>query len=412
LDLPDGCEVSLGGLGVAGKRADYAATDSFEVVLDDVFISTLCLPFEMRAGLSMAGLSDLVIPSVQLQFSHHYPSAATDITLSAAVADAASVTVTAKMDYVSVIDDMDFPIYAELNAAQITIENLGAWRSLAMQLPKEFKTPGIAGQSIAGLLTPELTQALGQQQGLVAAAQIQTAIDEFLQNPQKLQLKTNIDPRVPLRLDPYLADDFQSVWGRLNPSLRAQSGDPLSPAFAANVAAVNRGQFREIDPSDLFDIGQALQMGQRLPRNHEVARTIFEYLLATDMTQAAENLTEIAIDQGDFAAAYDYAQIMARTGHPRARAVLNKLETHMSLPDILAHHDFAPTSTYGQVKRAGGSLYTLANQSMMGIDAERSYQTAYYWGVLALAEGDQRAKMIVDTIEGLGDKLSDTQRVE
>jgi hypothetical protein len=49
---------------------------------------------------------------------------------------------------------------------------------------------------------------------------------------------------------------------------------------------------------------------------------------------------------------------------------------------------------------------------MMGIDAERSYQTAYYWGVLALAEGDQRAKMIVDTIEGLGDKLSDTQRVE
>ena len=30
LDLPDGCEVSVGGLGVTGKRADYAATDMFD----------------------------------------------------------------------------------------------------------------------------------------------------------------------------------------------------------------------------------------------------------------------------------------------------------------------------------------------------------------------------------------------
>ena len=412
LDLPDGCEVSVGGLGVTGKRADYAATDMFELVLDDVFVSTLCLPFEMRAGLSMAGLSDLVIPSVQLQFSHHYPSAATDVAVSTAVAGAAAVTLTAKMDYVSVINDMDFPLYAELNAAQITIENLGAWDSLSMQLPKEFKTPGIAGQSIAGLLTPELTEILGQQQGLDAAAQIRTAVDEFLQNPRKITLKTNIDPRVPLRLDPTLGDDFRSVWTRLNPTLRAQSGERVTPEFAANISAVNRGQYGEIEPSELYDIGLALQSGQRLPRNQGLARAIFEYLLAADMTQVAENLTDIAIDQVDFTAAYDYAQIMARTGHPRARAVLNKLETYMSLPEILVHHTFAPTTTYAQVKRAGGSLYELANQSLMGIGTERSYQTAYYWGVLALADGDQRAKMIIDRIESFGEKLPDSQRAD
>ena len=412
LDMPDGCEVSLGGLGITAKRAEYAATDIFEMVLDDVFVSTLCLPFEMRAGLSMAGLSNLVIPTVQMQISHHYPSAATDITISTAVADAAAITATVNLDYVSITDDMDFPLYAELNAAQITLENLGAWGSLSTQLPKEWKTPGIAGQSIAGRLTPELTQILGQQQGLDAAAQITTTVDAFLQNPQKIQLKTNIDPRVPLRLDPSLGDDFQSVWARLDLSLRAQSGDNLSPTLAAHITAVNRGQYADLDPADLYDIGQALQSGQRLPRNQGLAREVFEYLLANGITQAAENLAEIAIDQGDFVAAYGYAQVMAGAGQSRARAVLNKLETYMTLPEILAHHAFAPTTSYRQVKRAGGSLYELANQSLMGVGTDRSYQTAYYWAVLALADGDQRAQMIVDMIEGLGNKLTGTQRME
>lgn len=412
LDLPTGCEVSFGGLGVAAKRAEYAATDIFEMVLDDVFISTLCLPFEMRAGLSMAGLSDLVIPSVQVQFSHHYPSAATDITISTAVADAAEISLTAKMDYVSVIDDSDFPIYAELEMAQLTIENLGAWQSLAKQLPKEFKTPGIAGQSIAGILTPELTQALGQQQGLDAAEQIKTAVDDFLQNPRKLELKTNIDPRVPLRLDPSLAGDLRSVLARLNPSLRAQSGDRFPEPFSVDFAALSRGQFQDFNPTELYDVGQALQSGQHVPRNHELARQIFEYLLTTDIPQAAENLTEIAIAQGDFSTAYEYAQIMARTGQSRARAVLNKLETHMTLPEILSRQTFAPTTTYAQAKRNGDTLYELANKSLMGIEVDRSYQTAYYWAILALSDGDERAKMIIEAVEGLSDKLSENQRSE
>ena len=146
LETPKGCEVNLATISISSSGSSAnSSKQKIEIGINDMIIDKFCMPIEMRGMMSLAGIDDIEIPTLKLEISHRYDTAATVFSLFGGVAGSFDFVTRIEFDYFSVTVDEEMPILARLNEAYIKIDNKGLWENLSDQIPDVVAESKLAG---------------------------------------------------------------------------------------------------------------------------------------------------------------------------------------------------------------------------------------------------------------------------
>ena len=158
-------------------------------------------------------------------------------------------------------------------------------------------------------------------------------------------------------------------------------------------------------------VGEGFLTGKGYPRNEAIGLKILNYLAIQGANGISHTLAQHYLEKQNYTLAYEFALQDSATGSAQSVNILNVAEPYLDLSDVLAMQgdgmiDF--NKAVAAVEPADYYRYAVA--SMNGKGMRKSYLAAYFWAILAQANGDRRTASIMTKIEALGtDKdLADT----
>ena len=407
LETPKGCEVNLATISISGSGSlANSSKQKIEIGINDVIIDKFCMPIEMRGMMSLAGIDDIEIPTLKLEVSHRYDNAATVFSLFGGVAGSFEFVTRMEFDYFSITVDEEMPILARLNEAYIKIDNSGLWENLSGQIPDvvaESKLAGIAAsqaiyQGLDGNVSQKIEENISQQ--------VQDAVNIFVKEPGSLLLTTNIQENSNILLDGDFFADFDQAFEALNPTIKANG---LVRRFAFDIEDVENilaGNFAQFDNSELTEYASAFYFGDGLPKSDKTAREIIDFLQSDRAYDGSTILLEIHLKQGLYEEAYLEAQRLSANSKLDVVSYFNKIEKELSLTKIISLQDSASYLDVKNQSHSSKNAYELSSRYLSGSGTIKSYLKSYFWALVALSKGDDRAQLTVEKIEKLSDKLS------
>ena len=405
-NLPDGCNIRVGELNLSNVRQSTTDTDIVTIGLEDVRINQFCMPFEWRAVASMMGLSDIEIPIVQIVLKHQFKSAQTSIIVHSGMAAVADVTFDVQLDYLSFNTeyDGDLPINARLSSINFQIDNKGLWEEVSMLLPSEFSDPNLAGAAVRKLID-EFSSLLpiAIYQNLID--QIEMPVNNFVVNPTSLSIASNIEKSSGLVISNESVMHPETLIADLDLKLSSGNSRKDKKITGEMISDILSGNFVNYDDEVLLTLGEAFLTGRLAPKNYDAAVLLLSYLKDNGSSQAEPLLVNAYIKQEKYEEAYQATQNLASNGNFESRTLFRFIEKNISLEKVLELQNKSLYLLADPYAVLSQNFYEISHSFLTGHRSIKSYHLAYFWSLLALANGDVRAETIVTRIEMLQNKL-------
>ena len=400
-----------GACAIGVDRAILGSVTSFETLASTIEVSGVglpaaCLPPDQRGIVQLVGYGEgLTADTMTIEIAYDLPTSAADVTIQAAVKDAADVSIGAHFDYFWVrfpTEGGDEPVpVAILGDAEIALENTGLWERLepmvAAQMGDVNAIPGMAqlmlGQMLAGPTGAPTPEAQAFVENLSAE------LGRFL--TEKNRLVVTVEPDGGLWLDEETFEGPAQAIAVLKPKV---SGTPaayrnlVSPAEL--LAALQGGG--DLDTSARLRVGEALLTGLGAPRSVADGVTLLAPLARDWNADAALLVAGALVETGAAAEGYPMALRALAGGKSGAIGIADAMEGGMEVEDILAAQESASRAWPGNVDAAGQmdaliaagdvpGIRRMAFAASVGKAMPRSYARAYYLASLAAAGGDKGA---------------------
>ncbi len=416
MNLPKGCKFNVGTLSITSSNSSNSSEDNFSIGMSNVNISKLCLDLQTRKMFAMAGVSDLKIPYLKFDIGHNYKTANSTIAIYGKSEDLASFTLAAEFSYLSATtltheysnntNKNNFPFVGKLKSAYLSIENDGLWENISTQMPKQFVKSGIAGPTVAVLLSEKLNNILGENTTEELTNQVSNSIDEFIENPKNIILKTQIKNIDGVYLNSELFRNTEVLFKMLNPKIVINKNNSDYSISKADLNSIIKKDFSMFEIKKLIEIASALNTGNGATKNQELAKIIYEFIATDNYEIIHEELINIYLSQNKYADAYILAQKVAISEKNNLSALLNIIEKNLTLSEIinLQSQSVGP-NTYEMNSKY--DPYNLARRYLAGDRKQKSFENAYFWSLIAKSKGDTRADFIIEKIESFEEKLKD-----
>ena len=416
MNLPKGCKFNVGTLSITSSNSSNSSEDNFSIGMSNVNISKLCLDLQTRKMFAMAGVSDLKIPYLKFDIGHNYKTANSTIAIYGKSEDLASFTLAAEFSYLSATtltheysnntNKNNFPFVGKLKSAYLSIENDGLWENISTQMPKQFVKSGIAGPTVAVLLSEKLNNILGENTTEELTNQVSNSIDEFIENPKNIILKTQIKNIDGVYLNSELFRNTEVLFKMLNPKIVINKNNSDYSISKADLNSIIKKDFSMFEIKKLIEIASALNTGNGATKNQELAKIIYEFIATDNYEIIHEELINIYLSQKKYADAYILAQKVAISEKNNLSALLNIIEKNLTLSEIinLQSQSVGP-NTYEINSKY--DPYNLARRYLAGDRKQKSFENAYFWSLIAKSKGDTRADFIIEKIESFEEKLKD-----
>ncbi len=397
-----GCSLSIGHIAFSSSTPGHVSKDTVEFGLDDLRLAPTCLPFEARGMLAMAGVSTMVVPNAKVEISYNYPSGTGVLSAHGELADALGFSLHLKFPYFSIIDAYT-PLHARLSEAELSVFNKGIWEDVSIQLPPQVTEPGYAGDFVAEIVGDGMFYGQPDAEAQKFLRQISVAWEDFLQAPTQITIRSNITNADGILLAPELLEDPVELINYLSPKLYAGETTQSVRMPAQDIKSIIYGNFSNYSDEMLLHIGEGFLSGKGYPRNEAIALKILNYLALQGTSGISHKLARHYLEQQNYALAYEFALKDSASGSTQSVNILNVAEPFLDLSDVLTMQgdgmiDFAKAVT--DVEPA--EYYHYAVASMNGKGMRKSYLAAYFWAILAQANGDRRTASMMTKIEALG----------
>lgn len=407
------CAIEVARVGVQGSPLTETARTRMRIAAHGIAFPAACLPPEGRAALAAVGQTEVTLSYVAATLDYDVPSAGSEVTVRATAPEFAAADLVARFDYLwfEADDEMEEPLpVAFLEEAAIGIEDLGGWEAIAPLLPPQLLDPGSAPFLVEGFLgSAMIGMGGGAEAGATLSEEQRRFVDsaveawtEFLAEPGRLDLATQIPAGEAVYLDPAWGDAPDEAFAALAPVIAHGTGASVGPvpqaALRAALEAVQSGTASGIAPDTRFDVGRALVTGVGAPRDIGTGVALLEGLAETGDADAAALLAE-ALEPRDPEAAYGWALRAAAAGAPGAAARLDRLEREVPPAAALAAQDTL-AGPLDDVAGAGRAVLSdLAQARLTGQGAMRSYRHAATLARLIGAGGDPEGRALLEEID-------------
>jgi TPR repeat protein len=405
-DQDNSCVVEIGRIASA-KKTGFDVIES-QMELTGVTVAPSCFEPEQAAMMTAFGYDGLTIDSLSIDTSYEFGSSAADLTIHAAVQDAAAVTITADFDYVWITglipDERNrggdpYPV-GLLSEAEISIENRGVFERLEPMLGAQLGDLQAVPQMITAILMDALSDGGTRSPDAAETEFVNNVAGEvgrFISDKNRVVL--SVAPPGGVWLTP---DIFENPTVAINVLRPVASAAPLvSRSLIAPVelmAAIN-GQAATLNEEATLRVGAALLSGLGAPRSVAHGQELLLPLASDWHAEASLLLAEALAEDGEDEQAYHLALRAAAGGETRGMTLADNLEETLDPGFVLgaqaASANDWPGTTQRQAADAAliesadiGALRERAHAAALGKAGPRNYADAYYWASLAAAAGD------------------------
>lgn len=391
-------------------RVTLGSVTSFETLSSTIEVSgvalpSACLPPDVATALTDLGYKDgLHADTMTIEIAYDLPTSGADVTIQAAVVDAADVSLTASFDYIWVrfpTDGGDEPEpIAYLGDAEIAVENAGLWERVepmvAAQLGNLSSIPPMTELMLGQMLAGPDGQTSPEAQAF--AENLSAELERFLSDRNRLVV--SVAPENGLLLDEYAFRGPAQAIAVLKPKVSGTPAAYRSLIDPADLAAALSGG-ADMDTETRLDVGEALLTGLGAPRSVQDGLALLAPLAAEWNGDAAQ-LMASALSDTDPAEGYAMALRAQATGSAGAIGLADGMEAGLDVEAVLATQENTVRAWPGNVEAARSmdamitagdiaGLRRMAFAASVGKDMPRSYARAYYLASLAAAGGDRAA---------------------
>lgn len=437
---PD-CTITLDRAVITTAPLDQIAYGALDIDVLGFELGDGCLSERDRGDLAEIGITEMVLDRGQIRLEYDYASSGLTLDILADTAGLAELRAHVDFSYFAVNFDREEPV-ADLAYAEIEVTDQGYWQVISAEIPPMLLLPEVVvpqlvdellpryvdpDQAPAPAPTPEAPSDGKGDEESPTPAPLNSPEDEaafafieasaatfarFAANPGTLRLE--FAPAAPVRLNEDLLDEFGPFVAALSPMLFTDADRPDSRITADEAAEIQtwiEGGDVEFGDADLMRYAHAFLTGIGAPRDPGLAMELLTPLLETGNPDALD-MALGTLDALDPAFAYQIARDAAAQGDRLAFAHLDRLEAELPLLDMLdlQEEDGGDLSLAGD--ETGRDLRQMAQAALSGLGAPRRYSDAYFYALLALASGDAGAALIVDELEAMGDRMSDTDATQ
>ena len=396
--VEEGCEIKIKSIKIfSAEFPDVKQKFS----ISDFNASALCIPYEQRALLALAGIRSINIPMIYFDLSYEPASGGLNLSLSTEIQGLLRVNLSIDTDHFS-YNFLEEELKIRLKQAEITLENLGAWENVRDQIPPSFVTPGTSGANISRSIGQLIdgTGVVNSNAKDVFLRSLESTWDQFLIEQDTIAFRTNFRPESPRNLRIYdysrdisfALDDFQPIFG--NKNLAREQIRPLDDvAWLINE--------NEASGAQKLRTAKALISGSGVPQNLALGVKILRSLATLEDGDSFSVLARhLSISEPE--EAYKYALKGAALGNAVSASIALELEEELPLMLVLKIQDDLGTVQINSVKPNNVINYSqLAEAYYTGTDRLKSYKSAYLYANLSAASGNITAKSIRDDILGM-----------
>jgi len=401
------CEIDFGRITRSDEFGFETIDSRFEI--SGVRVAPSCIEPGPGAMLSSLGYDGLTVDNLSIDLSYDFASSGADITLYAAVKDAAAITVTGVFDYVWVtLGGFDPEAMKQepqpavlLSEAEISIENRGLYERLEPMLTSQMGDMAAVPQMVQGLLMQAFSEGGSRTPGKAEvdfANNVTAELTRFIAEKNRIVLSAA--PPDGAWLDEHVFESPTAVIAALEPKVSSAPLISRSLVSTAELQAAISGQTGSLDEQAALRIGGALLTGIGAPRSVVHGEALLTPLAEQWNPQAALLLADAMDASGDDPAAYRMALRAGAGGEPGALAAADRIEDKLTADAILgaqaevsaAWPDAAARTTADQALLQNadiGAIRERAQNAALGRDGPRNYADAYYWASLAAAAGDR-----------------------
>lgn len=370
-----------------------------------VSVAPSCFMPEQAAMMAAFGYEGLTIDNMSVELRYEFASSAAELTVHAAVKDAAVVTLTAAFDYVWIRGVIPgpgnpggdpFPV-ARLAEAEIVIENRGIYEALEPMLTSQIGDLQAVPRMITGALMDLLSEGGARSPGAAETEfvnNVASEIGRFIAEKNRIVLSAA--PEGGVWLNESLFESPGAAIVALNPVVSAAPLVSRSLIAPDALMAAISGSAEALDEAARLRIGGALLTGLGAPRSVAHGRALLQPLAEHWHAGAALLLAEALIEDGEPAQAYRMALRAGAGGMTAA----DRLEEQLGADFVLGAQLEAVQGWPGAAARQAadqvlieaadiGAMRERAHGAALGRDGPRSYAEAYYWASLAAAAGDR-----------------------
>ncbi len=354
------------------------------------------------------GYDGATVDNVSIDTAFQFGSSAADITLHAAVKDAAVLNATAAFDYVwltGVIPEPDNPSgepypVALLNQAEIAIENKGLFERLEPMLAGQLGDINEAPSVVQSILMEAVSDGVNPpgEREIAFVNNVAEEVGRFVQNRDRLVI--SVSPPEGVWLEEEVFQSPATAIAALNPTVSRAPLVSRALIGAAELAAAIGGDAGELDEETRLRVGEALLTGIGAPRSILHGEALLEPLAENWNASAALLLAEALSTDGADGDAYAMALRAAAGGETRGMTLADSLEERMGAQAVLSTQAEASADWPGAEARIAADQEILngadvaamrerAHAAALGRSVPRSYADAYFWASLAAAAGDR-----------------------
>ncbi|MDO5613161.1 MAG: hypothetical protein Q4G14_07965 [Paracoccus sp. (in: a-proteobacteria)] len=268
----------------------------------------------------------------------------------------------------------DAGLRGTLRSAHLTVQDNGLWQRVQPMLPPHATSPAALDQMVTaapGTARHEM------EQGFVAA------LKSFVAQPG--QITAEIRPDQPVSFD-------TTLWQTSD-----MAADLFRPRFSNTAPVPPLALMAAPDAGDARATGLALARGQGLPQNTARAIDLLTPL-ANDDPEVALVLADLRL-ASDPAAAYALAQSAAQAGQAGALAMLDRIESHLPMADLLAAQPAVDSALPDDTFASITALRDAALAYEQGSGVPRGYLMAWRLAALAGAAGDGTAQGLMARLD-------------
>ena len=405
----EGCEIEIKSIKILSSNfPDFK--QKFHI--NGFSASALCLPYEQRVLMALAGIKSLDIPMIYFDLKYNPASGGLAFSLSTEIQNLVEITVSFDTDYVAYnfIEDI---IKLRLREAEITLQNKGIWERFKNQLPPSFVTAGTSGANIS-LSINQMLSGIGitssnAKENLLRS--IENTWDEFLRNEDTIALRTNFDQESPrnLRIYDYSQDfsvalyDLQPIFANKNIGRdRIKPMDDIAWLFDGN----------EASDQQKLDTAKALISGKGLPQNIALGMKILKDPSTFNDPESFSLLaSHLILTEPE--KAYIFALKGAALGNADAAHLAMKIEDELPLLSILEIQDELGRVHVTDLDPNEINNYAkLANDYYTGTFKLKSYKSAYLYANLSAAAGNITATSIREDILNMANNENPSVRLQ
>ena len=385
------CEVTVGRIGLSGITFWGAEEAQMRADASDISIANNCFGTNAVIVGAFTGQDRINVSLLSLDTRQVSGSGAYAVGIEALAPGLARIEAAGDFDYVALfapglLNQMAASPYAEppaaepqvglrgvLRSAHVSVEDQGLWSRISALMPPETVSP----DAIADLVTAPPGSALhGVQQDMA------DALSAFVAAPGRITAE--IRPAQPITFD-------TTGWQEPDQAIEA-----FAPVFSNALPTPAVTLMAAPDAGDARATGLALARGQGLPQNSRLAVEMLTPL--ADDPEVALALAELTLP-ADPGAAYAHAQRAAAAGAVPALAVLDRIESRLTVQALLAAQPAADAAVPDAAYASALSLRDAALAQEEGAGTPRSHALAWRLASLAAAAGDVPARSLMARLD-------------